>query len=80
MHFKTFERKDMYGFEVIDALANLLIVNENTIYPILRRMTQQGLSTTYTKETNLGAPRKYFRLTDKGRRQLENYMKDWHFL
>ena len=32
---KLLSEKDMYGFEVIEALANLLFVNENTVYPIL---------------------------------------------
>lgn len=75
---KLLSKKDMYGFEVINALANLLFVNENTIYPILRRLTQQGLFTTYTKETNLGAPRKYYRLTEKGRKQLDSYLQEWN--
>jgi PadR family transcriptional regulator PadR len=75
---KLLSEKDMYGFEVIEALANLLFVNENTVYPILRRLTQQGLFTIYTKETNLGAPRKYYHLTAKGRKQLEEYLKEWN--
>ena len=76
---KLLSEKDMYGFEVIDALANLLFVNENTVYPILRRLTQQGLFSTYTKESNLGAPRKYYHLTEKGRKQLDEYLKEWKF-
>jgi PadR family transcriptional regulator PadR len=75
---KIISIKDMYGFEVIEVLSNLLDVNENTIYPILRRLTQQGLFSIYEKETKLGAPRKYYRITDQGLVQLETYLKDWN--
>ena len=33
-------RQDMYGFEVIETISKEIEVNENTIYPILRRLTK----------------------------------------
>lgn len=68
---------DMYGFEVIDRLASEIDVNENTVYPILRRLTQQGLFETYEKQTTLGAPRKYYRITSKGQEKLTYYELEW---
>ncbi|MBE0701472.1 MAG: PadR family transcriptional regulator, partial [Acholeplasmataceae bacterium] len=47
---------DMYGFEVIETLAKEIDVNENTVYPILRRLTGQNLFETYVEQTNIGAP------------------------
>jgi PadR family transcriptional regulator PadR len=70
-------RKDLYGFEVIEKLSLEIDVNENTVYPILRRLTHQGLFSTYTEETNVGAPRKYYRITDLGKKKLEDYEKEW---
>ena len=58
--------EDMYGYSIINSLSEHLNVNENTIYPILRRLTQDGYFTTYLKESNSGAPRKYYRITKKG--------------
>lgn len=69
--------KDMYGFEVIDRLANSIDVNENTVYPILRRLTSQNLFTTYQKETNLGAPRKYYKITKVGTSKLNQSLDEW---
>ncbi|VEU82845.1 PadR family transcriptional regulator [Acholeplasma hippikon] len=74
---KVVSRKDMYGFEIIDQLSDLLDVNENTIYPILRRLTEQELFSIYTKETSLGAPRKYYTLTKKGKETLDEYLNEW---
>lgn len=74
---KIVSHKDMYGFEIIEQLSDLLDVNENTIYPILRRLTEQELFETYTKETTLGAPRKYYTLTQKGNETLVEYINEW---
>jgi PadR family transcriptional regulator, regulatory protein PadR len=70
-------QKDLYGFEVIEKLSTEIDVNENTVYPILRRLTHQGLFTTYTEETNVGAPRKYYKITALGKKKLEDYEHEW---
>ncbi|MBU1141452.1 MAG: PadR family transcriptional regulator [Firmicutes bacterium] len=69
--------RDMYGFEVIEKLASDIDVNENTVYPILRRLTGQGLFETYIEQTNIGAPRKYYQITDLGKEKLDEYEKEW---
>jgi len=75
------DKKDMYGFEVIDTLAKAIEVNDNTVYPILRRLTTSGLFETYLESTGIAAPRKYYRITEKGKRELENYLLEWkHFI
>ena len=58
--------EDMYGYLIINNISKYLDVNENTIYPILRRLTKEGYFTTYLKESNIGAARKYYKITDKG--------------
>ena len=68
---------DMYGFEVIEKLAKDIDVNENTIYPILRRLTAQKLFIIYEKQTNLGAPRKYYQITKAGKKRLEENLSEW---
>lgn len=70
-------KKDMYGFEVIETLAEELDVNENTVYPILRRLVSQGLFETYMESTGIAAPRKYYRLTDIGNEKITEYRKEW---
>ncbi|MDD4184297.1 MAG: PadR family transcriptional regulator [Candidatus Izemoplasmatales bacterium] len=70
--------QDMYGFAVIEALSKEIDVNENTVYPILRRLTDQGYFETYTEATNVGAPRKYFRITEAGKNRNSEYQADWN--
>ncbi len=74
---KIISENDLYGYEVISKLAEPLNVNENTIYPILRRITEQGYFETYSKETKFGAPRKYYYITVKGRKYLEEKLRAW---
>ena len=70
-------QKDMYGFEVIDTMAKAIDVNENTVYPILRRLTDQGYFETYLESTSQGAPRKYFKITKTGIKKMEEYRHEW---
>ena len=58
--------KDMYGYLIINKLSSFIDVNENTIYPILRRLTKEDYFETYLEESNEGAPRKYYKMTEKG--------------
>ena len=58
--------EDMYGYKIINTISKDIDVNENTIYPILRRLTKEGYFTTYLVESDLGAPRKYYKVTEKG--------------
>lgn len=74
---KIMAKADLYGYEVINKLAEPLNINENTIYPILRRLTEQNYFETYSKETNFGAPRKYYHLTMKGKKYLEEKITAW---
>ncbi len=71
------KQNDMYGYEVIEKLATDIDVNENTVYPILRRLTSQGLFDTYMEQTNIGAPRKYYKITSLGKEKLEEYEIEW---
>ncbi len=74
---KIIEDRDLYGYEVIATLAPALNVNENTIYPILRRLTELGYFETYTKQTTIGAPRKYYHITKSGRDYLNDNLQAW---
>lgn len=74
---KMISREDMYGFQLIESISKEVEVNENTVYPILRRLTKQGLFDTYSKSMSVGAPRKYYSLTDTGEDKLSEYELEW---
>ena len=48
------ERKDMYGYEIVQSIAYYTEINEGTVYPILRRLTQEEYFVTYLKESTVG--------------------------
>lgn len=70
-------QKDMYGFEVIETLAKEIDVNENTVYPILRRLTAQNYFETYLESTGIAAPRKYYTITALGSERVKEYQQEW---
>ncbi len=70
-------RKDCYGYELVNDISKNIAISEGTIYPLLRRLTKEGLFTTYLKESLEGPPRKYYHLTDLGKKAKEDLSKEW---
>jgi PadR family transcriptional regulator, regulatory protein PadR len=69
--------EDSYGYQMISKLALFIDVNENTIYPILRRLTKESYFNTYLKESTEGAPRKYYSMTEKGFMYFVKLREEW---
>ena len=53
---------------------------EGTLYPLLSKMRRDGLVDYEWQESDAGPPRKYYRLTDKGRQQLAELDSYWAHL
>lgn len=70
---------EAYAFDIVQALADSgeLLTSEGTIYPLLSRLRRDGLVTTTWRESDAGPPRRYYRLTDGGRRVLDDFRRDW---
>ncbi len=68
-----------YGYEMTKRLRarGLSTVGEGSIYPLLGRLERDGLVDTYRAASNGGPPRKYYRLTDDGRRALAAGTTEW---
>ena len=74
-------RRDCYGYELVQMISKNIESAEGTIYPLLRRLTQEEYSSTYIQESNEGPARKYYRITDKGRKHLKLHLAEWnHFI
>ena len=71
--------EESYGFDIVRSLsaAGNLLTSEGTIYPLLGRLRRDGLVTTTWRESASGPPRRYYRLTDDGRRALDAFAGDW---
>jgi PadR family transcriptional regulator PadR len=70
-------RADAYGYEIATRLMQDVGMGEGTIYPLMRRMQDDGLVTTYLVEAPGGPPRKYYRMTASGRTTLKAQREEW---
>jgi len=71
------EEKDMYGYELVEAVSKIVNVNEGTIYPILKRLTNEKYFENYTKVSTEGPIRKYYHITASGKIYKEEALKEW---
>jgi len=62
-------RRESYAYEIASTLAAAVDMGEGTIYPLMRRMQNDGLVDTRLAESNSGPPRKYYRLTPAAARR-----------
>jgi PadR family transcriptional regulator, regulatory protein PadR len=70
-------KKDMYGYELINEVSKVVDVNDGTIYPLLKRLTNDKLCETYLVESNEGPPRKYYKITNLGKEKMFDLKKTW---
>lgn len=75
---KIINQNDAYVGEILGTLkeAKLLVV-EGTIYPLMTRLKNAGLLSYRWEESSSGPPRKYYSLTDKGKRFLQELSATW---
>ncbi len=72
-------RGRLYGLQLLKVLETRagLKVPEGTIYPLLNRLKTAGLVASEWVESEAGHPRKYYSLTDDGRRQARDIARAW---
>jgi PadR family transcriptional regulator, regulatory protein PadR len=70
-------RGESYAYEIASTLAAGIGMGEGTIYPLMRRMQDDGLVETRLVESSSGPPRKYYRLTPAGRTALAAQKREW---
>ena len=70
-------RKDYYGYELVEEISKILEISEGTLYPILRRLTDEKCFETYLRESSEGPPRKYYRITKVGKDFQKEQFKQW---
>jgi PadR family transcriptional regulator PadR len=73
--------KEAYASDIIVQMKEAhLIVVEGTLYPLLTRLKNDGLLEYRWEESKSGPPRKYYRITEMGRRSLDELSQSWHEL
>jgi PadR family transcriptional regulator, regulatory protein PadR len=73
-------RTEHYGYTLRKALADHgLAIEENTLYPLLRRLETQGLLTSQWREEDKRNKR-FYRLSPEGRKVLKQLLDEWNGL
>jgi len=67
---------ESYGYKIIKDMKPYLTLSESTLYTILKRLETARMLTVRTAEHG-GRLRKYYRITDEGRKRIEEFKRDW---
>ena len=69
----------LYGLDILRRLQSSadLTVSEGAIYPLLNRLRGEGLVASEWVEAEAGHPRKYYALTEAGRRRVRDLATVW---
>lgn len=75
------ERKSMYGYEMIKDLEKksngVFSFKEGTLYPILHSLEANNLIEAYWNESEGARKRKYYRITEAGKKEAEERQQEW---
>lgn len=71
-----------YGYEIAKNLKeksnDLYSMSEGTLYPALKRLESKKLIRSYWGETSEGGRRKYYRITEDGKKELDKKLSEWN--
>lgn len=71
----------MYGYQIAKEMEtdnkSRVQLKQGTIYPVLRTMEKKGLLKSEIKASESGPPRKYYKITRKGKDKLEVWSRAW---
>ncbi len=74
-------KDEKYGFQILHELRErsngFFDLKEGTLYPALRRLEERGFVQSHWTEREGGVPRKYYRLTSRGRTALGEALAIW---
>jgi len=70
------DKEDSYGYTLTQKVRQVVDISESTLYPVLRRLQKSGHLRTYDEPFG-GRNRRYYAITDEGRKLLEHYCAEW---
>ena len=74
--------EDLYGYQIAKRLQHLAEgsspVKQGALYPVLRQLSANGLLASRIVPSYSGPPRRYYKITDAGRRTLVEWRDIWH--
>lgn len=68
-----------YGYEMVQKLQvyGLELVSEGSIYPLLSRLEKAAFIEGYFVPSEIGPPRKYYRILPRGQQALTEWINEW---
>src|SRR5258708_24887774 len=69
--------EDRYGYELVNEISKNIEIAEGTIYPLLKRLKEEGYVSTYLVESVEGPPRKYYKLTKSRAEMKDKLLIEW---
>ena len=74
-------RENCYGYALIKQVKELsgdrIQWSDGMLYPVLRRLEKQGHISSYWQKADSGRKRRYYRLEDAGRQELDHWRTQW---
>jgi DNA-binding PadR family transcriptional regulator len=75
---------ESYGYAILKRVAELsageIRWTDGMLYPLLHRLERHGHVESSWGRSESGRRRKYYRLTDRGRRQLADHERQWRIV
>ena len=75
------KEQDSYGYKIsryiIEKTNDKMDIKDATIYLAFKRMEKERLISSYWSDNNSGARRKYYKITEEGKRYLKDKKKEW---
>ena len=65
-----------YGYRITQDVREVIEISDSTLYPVLRRLQKQECLEVYDMAID-GRNRRYYKITEKGRVQLNLYRGEW---
>lgn len=73
--------QDSYGYDINKNIQVLTLGNyelkEATLYTSFRRLEKEGLVESYWGDENVGARRRYYKITEKGKDEYKRLIDEW---
>ena len=72
---------EIYGYQIIQSVIEIsggtLEWSEGMLYPVLHRLEKENFIQSQWKVSENGRRRKYYRLTESGKKELDKERKQW---
>ncbi|MFI3547030.1 PadR family transcriptional regulator [Mammaliicoccus sciuri] len=73
-------KQDQYGYTIIKIILEYISISEGSVYPILRRLVKNQYLDTYYEPSKEGPPRRYYSITEEGKKRLKLLTAEWKSL